>query len=272
MTEVAYTSNELWLMFEMAQSDLKGLLKTIIEPQKAALHAMGRRGEKPTWDTHPGVASANRCGMPVEMVKKFSYQMLDGMAYMHAMRMLHRDIKPQNVLVDLTGEILKIADFGLARHMVPGPKNNTAEVVTLWYRAPELMLGDKSYGPPLDVWSLGCTIMEILNGKALFPADCEIDCLFKMYQLLGTPNEKTWPGISKYPYFSKDWPVWDSRPEKSFKAALPLLDSHGIDFLCKLFAWAPSQRISCAEALDHPWLDSVREDCQKLELKLRSGH
>eukprot|EP00918_Siedleckia_nematoides_P013968 GHVU01030332.1.p1 GENE.GHVU01030332.1~~GHVU01030332.1.p1 ORF type:complete len:138 (-),score=15.13 GHVU01030332.1:1599-2012(-) len=108
LLEVAYSDRQLWLVFEFCQSDLKGVIKALTIEQRSNLQDMAQKGEKPTWDTHPGVVAANRCGLPLEKAKKFLYQLLDGLAYMHALRILHRDLKPQNLLVDLSGESVSL--------------------------------------------------------------------------------------------------------------------------------------------------------------------
>lgn len=121
-------------------------------------------------------------------------QILNGLLACHSNRILHRDLKPQNILVDNNGN-LKIADFGLARSFtVPFPEL-THEVVTLWYRAPEILLGQHCYTPAIDIWSVGCIYAEMLMGKPLFEADCEIAQIFKIFQVMGTPTHSTWPDV-----------------------------------------------------------------------------
>ncbi len=126
--------------------------------------------------------------------QRFLYQMLSGLHACHAHRIIHRDIKPQNILVDNRTETLKLADFGLARTYSLPLRQYTHEVVTLWYRSPEILLGSRLYNPSLDLWSIGCIYMEMLNGKPLFPGDCEIDQLHRIFMAFGTPTEAVWPG------------------------------------------------------------------------------
>src|SRR5690606_4234317 len=108
------------------------------------------------------------------------------------------DLKPQNLLIDKNG-VLKLADFGLARAFGVPVRTYTHEVITLWYRPPEILLGGKQYSTPVDIWSIGCIFAEMLSGEPLFPGDCEIDQLFRIFRALGTPNEETWPDVSNYP-------------------------------------------------------------------------
>lgn len=130
----------------------------------------------------------------------FLQQILNGLLFCHSNRIIHRDLKPQNILIDDKGN-LKIADFGLARSFtVPFPEL-THEVVTLWYRAPEILLGQVIYTPSVDIWSVGCIYAEMLLGRPLFEGDCEIGQLFKIFQVLGTPNESIWPGVTSLPEY-----------------------------------------------------------------------
>lgn len=132
-------------------------------------------------------------------------QILSGLLMCHSNRIIHRDLKPQNILIDDRG-VVKIADFGLARGFtVPFPEL-THEVVTLWYRAPEILLGQASYTPSVDIWSVGCIYAEMLTGKPLFEGECEIGQLFKIFQVLGTPNEAVWPGVTSLPEFKRTSP------------------------------------------------------------------
>lgn len=119
--------------------------------------------------------------MEAEQVKKFTYQMLEGLAYCHSHRILHRDLKPQNLLVE-SGSTIKLADFGLARAFNVPLRTYTHEVVTLWYRAPEILLGSRTYSTPVDMWSVGCIFAEMARRKPLFPGDSEIDELYKIFR------------------------------------------------------------------------------------------
>ncbi|CAL1525993.1 unnamed protein product, partial [Lymnaea stagnalis] len=118
------------------------------------------------------------------LIKSYMYQLLNGISYCHSHRVLHRDLKPQNLLIDMEGNI-KLADFGLARAFGVPVRTYTHEVVTLWYRAPEILLGSRFYSTPVDVWSLGCIFVEMVRRQALFPGDSEIDQLFRIFRTLG---------------------------------------------------------------------------------------
>ena len=120
--------------------------------------------------------------------------------FCHQRRIIHRDLKPANLLIDKKGSI-KMADFGLARAFNYPLRAYTHEIVTLYYRAPEILLGSPEYGCAVDVWSLGTILAEMVNLTPLFKGDSEIDQLYKIFRVLRTPTEEIWPGVSKLPDF-----------------------------------------------------------------------
>ncbi|XP_064975416.1 cell division control protein 2 homolog 1 isoform X3 [Musa acuminata AAA Group] len=174
------------------------------------------------------------------LVKTYLYQILRGIAYCHSHRVLHRDLKPQNLLIDRQTNVLKLADFGLARAFGIPVRTFTHEVVTLWYRAPEILLGSRHYSTPVDVWSIGCIFAEMVNQRPLFPGDSEIDELFKIFRVLGTPNEETWPGVTSLPDFKSAFPKWLPKVcnwisvVQDLATAVPNLEATGIDLLSDL--------------------------------------
>ncbi|KAL6779722.1 CDKH1 [Auxenochlorella protothecoides x Auxenochlorella symbiontica] len=186
--------------------------------------------------------------------------LLAGVAYLHDNWVLHRDLKTSNILYTNQG-VLKVCDFGLARQYGSPLKPYTHMVVTLWYRAPELLLGAKHYSTAVDVWSVGCIMAELLTREPLFPGKGEIDQLGKIFGLLGTPTEETWPGLDRLPNFRK----FNFRQERknTLRAAFPppgpvfdgrpTLSEAGFDLLSSLLSLCPERRISAAEALQHPW-------------------
>ena len=191
--------------------------------------------------------------LPPHEVKSFTYQILQATAYCHAHRVMHRDLKPQNLLIDKNGNI-KLADFGLARAFGLPVKTYTHEVVTLWYRAPEILLGQKQYSTPVDIWSIGCIYAEMAQRKALFAGDSEIDQIFKIFQVQGTPNETIWPAALKLPDFKTTFPKWKGIPMSSHAQNL---DEYGIDLLASMVALEPHKRIYCRMAMQHPYFDDL---------------
>ncbi|WWD16710.1 hypothetical protein CI109_101141 [Kwoniella shandongensis] len=197
------------------------------------------------------------------MAKLFMKQILEGMAYIHANNFIHRDIKTANILVDKHGQI-KIADFGLARtwthdSAMPAHMANeyTNMVVTRWYRAPELLLGDTHYGPAVDMWSLGCVLGEMYLHQPILAGESDRDQLFQIFSKCGPLNEDTFPGWDKLPGF----PESPGHPWNKTSQDMPILeyahkwhmDRGGADLLVKLLRLDPKKRLTAHEALDHPW-------------------
>jgi len=137
------------------------------------------------------------------------YQILRGVDYCHSKRIIHRDLKPQNLLVNKNGDI-KICDFGLARAFTIPIKTLTHEVETLWYRAPEILLGQKAYSLGVDMWAIGCIFSELITKRPLFMGDSEIDQIFKIFQFHGTPSEMNWVGVSKLKNYKPSFPKFRS--------------------------------------------------------------
>ncbi|CAO2646147.1 Cyclin-dependent kinase 3 [Lemmus lemmus] len=179
-------------------------------------------------------------------------QLLQGLNFCHCHRVIHRDLKPQNLLINEFGAI-KLADFGLARAFGVPMRTYTHEVVTLWYRAPEILLGSKFYSTAVDLWSIGCIFAEMVTGKPLFPGDSEIDQLFQIFRILGTPSEATWPGVSQLPDYQSSFPKWTG---KALEEIVPSLGPEGKDLLLQLLQYDPSRRVTAKTALDHPYFST----------------
>ena len=188
-----------------------------------------------------------------QIVKSYLYQILLAIKYCHSKRILHRDLKPQNLLIDKNG-IIKVGDFGLARAFGIPIKTLTHEILTLWYRAPEILLGQKEYSTPIDIWSIGLIFYEMAHRKPLFAGDCEIDQIFKIFQIFGTPNENNWPGITKLPEFKLSFPQFKPKGLNSCNCNI---DHIGMDLLGKMIQLDPCRRISAKQALNHPFFDDL---------------
>ncbi|KAF7056058.1 hypothetical protein CFC21_063513 [Triticum aestivum] len=150
--------------------------------------------------------------------------------------------------------LIKLADFGLARAFGIPVRTFTHEVVTLWYRAPEILLGARQYSTPVDVWSVGCIFAEMVNQKPLFPGDSEIDELFKIFRVLGTPNEQTWPGVSSLPDYKSAFPRWQA---EDLATVVPNLEPVGLDLLSKMLRFEPNKRITARQALEHEYFKDM---------------
>uniref|UniRef100_A0A4W3K060 cyclin-dependent kinase n=1 Tax=Callorhinchus milii TaxID=7868 RepID=A0A4W3K060_CALMI len=187
--------------------------------------------------------------------------LLRGLAYCHRRKVLHRDLKPQNLLINEKGE-LKLADFGLARAKSVPTKTYSNEVVTLWYRPPDVLLGSTEYSTPIDMWGVGCIFYEMATGRPLFPGSTVEDELHLIFRILGTPTEETWLGISSSEEFKAyNFPRYKAEPLINHA---PRVDNDGIDLLSKLLQFEAKKRSSAEEGMKQPYFKSFGDKILEL--------
>ncbi|XP_046846590.1 cyclin-dependent-like kinase 5 isoform X2 [Xenia sp. Carnegie-2017] len=238
---------EICLLKELRHRNIVRLHDIMISEKKLTLvFEYCDQDLKKYFDSCQGEVDAN-------IVKSLMYQLLRGLAFCHANNVLHRDLKPQNLLLNKDGE-LKLADFGLARPFGIPVRCYSAEVVTLWYRPPDVLMGAKIYTTSIDMWSAGCIFAELSNGgRPLFPGSDVDDQLRKIYKILGSPNEEYWPGMTKLPEY-KDYGF---HSPVSLSHVVPKLSNVGRDLLQKLLVFNPSMRMAADVAMNHQYFNDV---------------
>ena len=231
LTDVCTSKLPIYLAFEYLDLDLRVLLNHLKKP------------------LNPNI------------VKSYAFQLLAGVNFIHSHRIIHRDIKPDNILLSRKTGILKICDFGMARYFTVPMRPYTKGVVTLWYKAPELLVSNP-YDLSIDIWSVGCILFEIVTGVPLFPGDGYMDQLMKIIQVLGTPAEEEAPGFA-------------AKVSSELGFELPVVERVGIiekleakdlaliDLIEKMLVFNPAKRISAKEALDHPYFNDIPLDMRR---------
>ncbi|ULT81323.1 hypothetical protein L3Y34_011304 [Caenorhabditis briggsae] len=211
--------------------------------------------------------------------KNLVCQLLQGISHLHDLWILHRNLKPANLLISSSG-VLKIADFGLAREFVESKDiekrtKMTLRVVTLWYRSPELLLHPITYSTPIDMWSVGCIMAEFITMHPLFQGCDEPNQVDLIFRMMGTPSEKNWPTINELRLWQPvTYPVYKQGEFRRKFLEAKLLDENGFDLLNGLLTMDPSQRLTASEALKHPWFNGYPESVpnEKLPLTQADGN
>ncbi|RCI13820.1 hypothetical protein L249_7922 [Ophiocordyceps polyrhachis-furcata BCC 54312] len=221
--EVSKLDNSIFLVLEFVEHDLKGILDDMPEP------FLGSE------------------------IKRLLLQLVQGVAYLHDHWILHRDLKTSNLLLNNRGQ-LKIADFGMARYVGdPPPPRLTQLVVTLWYRAPELLLGCKTYGPPIDMWSVGCIFAELVDREPLLQGANEMDQTANIFLLCGLPDKNSWPAFRSLPNASGLKLPRDAPATSAVRRRFPTLTSAAVSLLEGFLALDPDRRPSARDALRHEY-------------------
>ncbi|EEB05336.2 CMGC/CDK/CDK8 protein kinase Srb10 [Schizosaccharomyces japonicus yFS275] len=241
LVDVMIDGTNISMVFEYAEYDLLQIIQFHLRPRP-----------------HP---------IPKSIIKSFTWQILNGIAYLHENWILHRDLKPANILITEEG-VVKVGDLGLGRIFRDSLQSLYASdrvVVTIWYRAPELLLGARNYTPAIDMWAIGCVFAEILALGPLFKGEemkmetkkvvpFQKNQMLRIMEVLGTPTEERWPGLSQYPEYHQlatyDVQYWNNLLPQWYHS-VKANDPDGLDLLMKLLEYDPSKRISAKDALSH---------------------
>ncbi|TPX62741.1 hypothetical protein SpCBS45565_g06963 [Spizellomyces sp. 'palustris'] len=203
-------------------------------------------------------------------VKAYMLMLLRGLSYCHENNIMHRDLKPANLLISPTG-VLKLADFGLARvHRYAGeeiPKRPYShQVATRWYRAPELLYGARMYDAGVDLWAVGCIFGELLNHSPLFPGQNDIDQLYCVLSILGTPTKESWPDLETLPDYNKI--QFPNMPAVALERVCPDASQEAVGLLKKFLVYSCKHRIPAKEALLEPYFFNKPLPAHHLELPI----
>jgi len=204
--------------------------------------------------------SKSKQTIPAMFIKLYMYQLFRSLAYIHSQGICHRDIKPQNLLLDPDSGILKLCDFGSAKHLVRG-EPNVSYICSRYYRAPELIFGATDYTTNIDVWSAGCVFAELMLGQPIFPGDSGVDQLVEIIKVLGTPTREQIKEMNPN-YTEFKFPQIKAHPwQKVFRART---SPEAIDLVSRLLEYTPSARITPLQACAHTFFDELREPGTKL--------
>lgn len=190
--------------------------------------------------------------------------------FCHENFVLHRDIKPNNLLIAADGEI-KLADFGLARSFADPYRVMSHMVITRWYRPPELLFGARSYSGAVDIWSIGLVFAELILRNPYLPGDSEVDQISKICILIGTPTEENWPGVTKLESYAVPSPPTPLQSVTHYNQYFGTAGQEGVDLLMKMLILDPRKRITARQVLEHGWWKSEPKPTKKEDLPKKGG-
>lgn len=236
---------EIKLLKELKDPNIIELIDAF--PHKGNLHLVFEFMET---DLEAVIRDRNIVLSPTD-IKSYLQMTLKGLAFCHKKWVLHRDMKPNNLLIGPGGQ-LKLADFGLARLFGSPDRRFTHQVFARWYRAPELLFGAKQYGPGVDVWAAACIFAELLLRRPFLQGSSDIDQLGKIFAAFGTPKPSQWPDMVYLP----DYVEYQHVPGQSLRTLFPMASDDALDLLSKMFTYDPKARISAQQALEHRYFSS----------------
>ena len=244
-TELA-TLREIMLLHELKHENVIDMVEVFMH--NAAIHLVF---EFCATDLEAVIKETARYELDAARIKGYMQATLRGLAWIHASWILHRDLKPGNLFLSPDG-VVKVGDFGLARFFGSPERKYTGQVVTRWYRAPELLFGAKFYGPGVDVWSVGCILAELLLRVPYLPGQSDIEQLSRVFTARGTPTDETWPGVSDLP----DYIAFQPQPVQPLRELFTAATDDTLSLLNACLTMNPAERISAQAALEHAYFTS----------------
>jgi glycogen synthase kinase 3 beta len=261
-----YKNRELSIMKELDHPNIVKLLSFYYSKSKKGVYLNCLMDYVPQTLSHLiHYNKYNNTKFPLILIKLFSFQMLKSIGYLSSLGICHRDIKPQNILIDPSDYTLKLCDFGCAKHLNKGEKN-ISYICSRYYRPPELVLGATEYTTQVDVWSMGCVIAELVTNRPLFAGKSAEDQLFEIMNILGTPSKSQILEMNPKIREKIKLPQKNSIDWKKFFGN-KINNDEFIDLVSKLLVYEPTVRLSPYEALCHPFFDELRN----LDLNLPNG-
>ncbi|CAF0794726.1 unnamed protein product [Didymodactylos carnosus] len=244
---------EIRMLKHLKHENLVNLIEVFKTKRKHKLHLVFEYCDRTVLDE----LESHRNGVPEVMIKKITYQVLNAVEFCHRHNCIHRDVKPENILITKQN-IVKLCDFGFARLMTQ-QLEMTDYVATRWYRAPELLVGDRQYGTAVDVWAVGCVFCELYSGVPLWPGKSDVDQLYLIRKTLGNLIDKHISILKSNPHY-KNVHIPDPDIIEPLEQKFPYVSERSLDFMKSCLVMDPEKRFTCSQLLQHPYFDGFSNE------------